>query len=47
VLLIKVRAKPDERAANRAVIEPLASALCTAPTRLRLLRGATSRDKLV
>ncbi len=47
VLQIKVRAKPDEGAANRAVIELLASALGTAPTRLRLLRGVTSRDKLV
>ena len=47
VLLIKVRAKPDEGAANKAVLELLAQALGTAPPRISLLRGASARDKLV
>lgn len=47
VLLVKVRAKPDEGAANKAVLELLAQALGTAPSRISLLRGATGRDKLV
>ena len=47
VLLIKVRAKPDEGAANKAVLELLARALGTAPSRISLLRGASARDKLV
>ena len=47
VLLIKVRAKPDEGAANKAVLELLAQALGTAPSRISLLRGASARDKLV
>ena len=47
VLLIKVRAKPDEGAANKAVLELLAQALGTAPARISLLRGASARDKLV
>jgi len=47
VLLVKVRAKPDEGAANKAVLDLLAQALGTAPSRISLLRGATGRDKLV
>jgi uncharacterized protein YggU (UPF0235/DUF167 family) len=46
-LLLKVRAKPQDGAANDAVLSLLAGALGVAPSRLRLLRGATSRDKLV
>jgi len=46
-LLIKVRAKPDDGAANKAVLELLAQALGTAPSRISLLRGASARDKLV
>ena len=46
-LLIKVRAKPDDGAANKAVLELLALALGTAPSRISLLRGASARDKLV
>ncbi|MEO5604139.1 MAG: DUF167 domain-containing protein [Novosphingobium sp.] len=46
-LLAKVRVKPEDGKANAAVLELLAEALGTAPSRLRLLRGATSRDKLV
>lgn len=46
-LQVKVRAKPQDGAANDAVLALLATALGTAPSRLRLLRGATSREKLV
>lgn len=44
---VKVRAKPQDGAANEAVIELLAAALGIARSRVLLLRGATSRDKLV
>lgn len=44
---MKVRAKPHEGAANDAVLALLADALGIATSRLRMLRGATSRDKLV
>jgi uncharacterized protein len=44
---VKVREKPEAGAANSAVLGLLAAALGTAPSRLALLRGATSRDKLV
>lgn len=47
MLLVKLRAKPDEGAANKVVLELLARALGTATSRLSLLRGATDRDKLV
>jgi uncharacterized protein YggU (UPF0235/DUF167 family) len=46
-LLIKVRARPQDGAANEAVLALLAEALGVATSRLRLLRGATGRDKLV
>jgi uncharacterized protein YggU (UPF0235/DUF167 family) len=46
-LLAKVRAKPQDGKANTAVIELIASALGVAPSRLQLLRGATSREKLI
>ena len=46
-LLVKVRAKPHDGAANEAVLLLLAEALGVATSRLRLLRGATGRDKLV
>lgn len=44
---MKVRAKPQDGAANDAVLALLAQALGIATSRLRLLRGATSREKLV
>lgn len=47
VLLITVRTKPEEGKANAAVLDLLAAALGTAPSRLALVRGATARDKLV
>ncbi|MFT4026761.1 MAG: DUF167 domain-containing protein [Novosphingobium sp.] len=46
-LFAKVRAKPEDGKANAAVLGLLAAALGVAGSRLRLLRGATSRDKLV
>ena len=46
-IVLKVRAKPEDGAANAAVLALLARALGVAASRLRLLRGATSRDKLV
>jgi uncharacterized protein YggU (UPF0235/DUF167 family) len=47
LLFVKVRAKPQDGAANAAVLALLAAALGQATSRLRLLRGATGRDKLV
>ena len=47
VLLIKVRTKPEDGKANQAVLGLLAEALGIATSRLRMLRGATGRDKLV
>lgn len=44
-LLAKVRAKPEDGKANDAVRTLLAAALDCAPSRLELLRGATSREK--
>lgn len=46
-LLAKVRAKPEDGKANAAVLDLLARGLDVAPSRLSLLRGATSREKLV
>lgn len=46
-LLVKVRTKPEDGKANAAVLDLLARALGLATSRLRLLRGATGRDKLV
>jgi uncharacterized protein YggU (UPF0235/DUF167 family) len=46
-VLVKVRAKPHDGEANAAVLTLLALALGEPTSRLRLLRGATGRDKLV
>jgi len=46
-LLVKVRVKPQDGAANDAVLKLLAKSLGIATSRLRLLRGATGREKLV
>jgi uncharacterized protein YggU (UPF0235/DUF167 family) len=46
-VLVKVRVKPQDGEANAAVLALLADALGEATSRLRLLRGATGRDKLV
>lgn len=45
-VLVKVRVKPEDGKANAAVAEMLGAALGMATSRLRLLRGATGRDKL-
>ena len=41
----KVRAKPQDGAANKAIQRLIASALGIAPSQIDLLRGATSREK--
>ena len=46
-LLVKVRARPQDGAANEAVLALLAGALGVATSRLRMLRGATAREKVV
>ena len=43
----KVRAKPEDGKANAAVIALVARALNAAPSMITLLRGATSRAKLL
>lgn len=44
---VKVRARPNDGEANEAVVKLLAKALGIAPSRVNLLRGATSREKLL
>ncbi len=46
-LQAKVRANPQDGKANFAVLALVASALGVAPSKLELLRGATSREKLL
>jgi uncharacterized protein YggU (UPF0235/DUF167 family) len=46
-LVAKVRAKPEDGKANAAVIALVSGALGIAPSRISLLRGATSREKLL
>jgi uncharacterized protein YggU (UPF0235/DUF167 family) len=46
-LFAKVRAEPRDGEANEAVLALIARALGVAPSRLSLLRGANSREKLV
>lgn len=46
-LLAKVRAKPEDGKANAAVLALVAKALDIPASRLSLLRGATSREKLL
>lgn len=46
-LVAKVRAKPEDGKANAAVIALVSAALGIAPSRISLLRGATSREKLL
>lgn len=45
-VLIKVRARPSDGEANDAVIKLLTKAIGLPASRLRLLRGATGREKL-
>jgi uncharacterized protein len=46
VIRIKVTAPPEDGRATEAAREALAEALQVAKTRLKLVRGAKSRDKL-
>ena len=46
-LIAKVRAKPEDGKANAAMIALVARALGAAPSTITLLRGATSRVKLL
>jgi uncharacterized protein YggU (UPF0235/DUF167 family) len=46
-LQVKVRAAPADGAANLAVVRTIAAAAGVAPSRLQLVRGATSRTKVV
>lgn len=47
ILLVKVNARPEDGKANDAVLGLLGAALGLATSRLRLLRGATGRNKQV
>jgi uncharacterized protein len=46
-LLVKVRAAPADGAANAGVLRTIAAAADVAPSRLKLVRGAASRTKVV
>ncbi|EGD60228.1 hypothetical protein Y88_2102 [Novosphingobium nitrogenifigens DSM 19370] len=46
-VLVKVRAKPEDGKATTAVLSLVAAALGVAASRVELLRGATSREKLL
>lgn len=46
-VLVKVRAPADKGAANEAVIAAVARTLGLAPSRISLLRGGTSRQKVL
>ena len=45
-VLVKVRSKPEDGRATAAVADLLAAALGVPASRIALLRGATSREKL-
>lgn len=47
VVLVKVRAPADKGAANDAVTQVVARALGLAPSRVTLVRGGTSRHKVL
>ena len=47
VLLVRVTAPPEDGKANMAVCRLIAKALRIGPTRVRVARGAGSRDKLL
>ncbi len=45
-VLIKVRARPEDGKATAAAVDLLGQALAIPPSKIALLRGATSREKL-
>ncbi len=45
-VLVKVRIKPEDGKASAAVLALLAQAMGVAPSKVEMLRGATSREKL-
>jgi uncharacterized protein (TIGR00251 family) len=47
VLLVRVRAPPVDGKANAALCRLVAKALGVAPSRVSVVRGQTSRDKVV
>ena len=47
VLQLRVTAPPDRGRANAAVVSLLAKALGVAKSKVRIIRGQTSRDKVV
>lgn len=46
-LQVKTRARPQDGAANAAVVRLVAAALGCAPSRINLIKGSTSRDKVL
>lgn len=46
-LLLKVKARPEKGRANEAVLRLLARVLSVPPSSLAIVRGATSREKLI
>lgn len=46
-VLVKVRVKPEDGKATAAVLELVARTLGVATSRVEMLRGATSREKLL
>ncbi len=46
-VVVKVRAKPEDGKATAAVLQLVARALEVAPSQVEMLRGATSREKLL
>lgn len=46
-VVVKVRVKPEDGKATAAVLTLLAQALGVAVSRVEMLRGATSREKLI
>lgn len=47
VITVKISAPPERGKANAAVIEAVANALGVAPSVLKIVRGSTSRDKVL
>lgn len=47
ILRARVAARPVDGAANRALVELVASELGVPPSRVAIVRGATSRTKLI